>query len=162
MRKVASYTEGMGNVQEPEDRFDEILARIECDLDHLRDGLALVGVKPCCWCRKFFRYSNNGALFDCGELVCYGCVPEWWQRRRTELSVEDREVVERKLTRWLLNHHHATVIRQSAKLPESQRQELRIVVACQECRGTGKLRRERCRYCDGRGTVWVVIPKQES
>ncbi len=113
--------------------------------------------------RKAASYTEwNGALFDCGELVCYGCVPEWWQRRRTELSVRDREVVERKLTRWLLDHHHAELIEQSAKLPESQLQELQIVVACHECHGTGILRRERCLYCDGRGTVWVVIPKKES
>jgi hypothetical protein len=24
------------------------------------------------------------------------------------------------------------------------------------------LRREYCRYCDGRGTLWVVIPSEES
>ena len=162
MRKVVSYTEWTGNTEESEQLSEVILARIERDLDHLREGLALLGVKRCCWCRKFFRHSQNGALFDCGELVCYGCVPEWWQRRRTELTVQDGQLVENKLTRWLLNHHHATIIQQSAKLPEAQRQKLRLVVACQECHGTGLLRREYCRYCDGRGTLWVVIPSEES
>jgi RecJ-like exonuclease len=62
---------------------------------------------------------------------------------------------------WLRDFHHAELFKDPAKLPESSLQELHIVANCLECRGTGKLMgQERCRYCDGRGTVWVIVPRK--
>src|SRR5215469_15095060 len=144
---------------EPDRPIEETLARIESDLELLRHGLSLLEVKPCFRCRRFFR-AEPGALFDGGhELVCFGCVPEWWPERGPALSVRDRELTEHRLVRWLLSHHHANVIHQAEKLPPEQPQEFRLVAECEECDGTGTLTGTRCHYCNGRGTLWLVIPK---
>ncbi|MGA8272070.1 MAG: hypothetical protein WB919_10980, partial [Candidatus Sulfotelmatobacter sp.] len=115
------------------------------------------------WCKKFVRRSDAGALFDAGELICYGCIAEWWQQRRERLRGKDRENVEGKLVFWLCDHHHAELFKDPAKLPESSQQELNIVANCLECRGTGKsLGQEHCRYCEDRGTVWVIVSRKKS
>jgi len=59
----------------------DVLARHQLDLDRLKDALALLGVNACSHCKKFLRRSDPGALFDAGELVCYGCIHEWWPQR---------------------------------------------------------------------------------
>jgi hypothetical protein len=144
---------------EPDKPIDDALARIERDLELLRQGLSLLDVKPCSRCRRFFR-AEPGALFDSGrELICFGCIPQWWPQRSPELSVNDRELMEHRLVRWLLTRHHAHVIHQAEKLPPDQSQEFRLVTACEECGGTGTLTGSRCHYCNGRGTLWVVIPR---
>jgi hypothetical protein len=139
--------------EKSETPVEEVLARYQLDLDRVKDAFGLLGVSPCSWCKKFFRRSDPGALFDAGgELVCYGCIHEWWPQRCTQLSTKERENLEGKLVFWLRDQHHAELFKDSAKLPESSLQELHIVANCLECRGTGKLMgQERCRYCDGRG-----------
>jgi len=87
-------------------------------LDGLKGALLLLGVKQCCWCSKYFLCPDVRALFDADELVCYGCIQEWWQHRCPELSIEKRQAVEHKLLRWLVSHHDAKVIRQTEKLPQ--------------------------------------------
>jgi hypothetical protein len=135
------------------------LARMERELELLRQGLSLLDIKPCSPCRRFFR-AEPGALFDAGyELVCFGCIPNWWPQRSPQLSARDRQLMEYRLVRWLLAHHHAHVIHQAEKLPPDQPQEFRLVTDCEECEGTGTLVGSRCHYCNGRGTLWVVIPK---
>jgi hypothetical protein len=48
-----------------------------------------------------------------------------------------------------------------SKLPESSLQELHIVANRLECRGTGKqMGEERCRYCEGRAMVSVIVPRK--
>jgi hypothetical protein len=123
--------------------------------------LGLLGVKPCSRCGRFYRSADSVALFDFGELVCCACIRDWWSQRSKELSVKDREEIERKLVRWLLNNHHARVTSQCAEPVNGDKEEFRIVAACNECNGTGTLLKARCRYCDGRGTVWVVVPSME-
>jgi hypothetical protein len=143
--------------------LEEILARQQLDLDRLRDALGLLGVSACAWCKKFLRRSDPGALFDAGELVCYGCIAEWWPQHCTQLSTKDRTGLEGKLVFWLRDFHHAELFKDPAKLPEASLQELHIVANCLECRGTGKLLGdERCRYCEGRGTVWVIVSRKQS
>jgi len=137
---------------------EESLARQALEIERLKDALGLLGVNPCSWCKKFVRRTEPGALFDAGELICYGCVPEWWAQRCAQLSTKERENLEGKLVFWLGDHHHAELFKDPAKLPESSQQELHIVANCLECHGTGKsLGQERCRYCEGRGTVWVIV-----
>jgi hypothetical protein len=141
--------------------LEEVLARQQLDLDRLRDALGLLGVSDCSWCKKFLRRSDAGALFDAGELICFGCIHEWWPQRSVQLSTKERETLESKLVFWLRDFHHAELFKDPAKLPESSLQELHIVANCLECHGTGKLMgQERCRYCDGRGTVWVIVSRQ--
>jgi hypothetical protein len=136
------------------------LTRIEQDLKQLRDGLALLGVKRCENCSKFYRSSDAAALFDDGaETVCYVCIHDWWPRRSGELDLKNREAAEHKLVRWLVAHHDAQLIQQSHKLPEEQLQELKLAADCDQCEGTGKLLGGHCRYCGGQGTMWVVIRK---
>jgi hypothetical protein len=140
---------------------EEAWARQAQEIERLKDALGLLGVNPCSWCRKFVRRSDPGALFDAGELVCYGCIPEWWPQRSSQLPEKERENLEGKLVFWLRDHHHAELYKDPAKLPESSRQELHIVANCLECRGTGKsMGQEHCRYCDGRGTVWVIVSRK--
>ena len=42
------------------------LARMEEEMQQLRDGLALLGVKRCENCKRFYRSSDAAALFDDG------------------------------------------------------------------------------------------------
>jgi hypothetical protein len=136
------------------------LARVEQEMQQLRDGLALLGVKRCENCKRFYRSSDAAALFDDGvEMVCYVCIHEWWPRRGGELELKDRETIEHKLVRWLVAHHNAQLIQQSHKLPDEQSQEFRLAADCDQCEGTGTLLGGHCRYCGGEGTMWVVIPK---
>jgi len=150
---------GFGPLSDELERgLDERLASIERSLEHLKAGLGLLGVKPCSWCGKYYRRSDPGALFDVGHLVCYGCVPRWWGHRCPELSVNDRQTIERELRRWLVSHHHAEVIGQTHELPRPERLSVKLVTGCEQCQGTGKTYRgARCHQCDGRGTVWVVV-----
>jgi hypothetical protein len=141
--------------------LEEVLARQQLDLNRLKDALGLLGVSACSACEKFVRRTDPGALFDGGELVCYGCVPEWWPRRSAELSGKDHESLEGKLVFWLRDFHHAELFKDPAKLPESSLQELNIVAKCLECHGTGKsLGQDHCRFCEDRGTVWVIVSRK--
>jgi len=142
--------------------LEEVLARQQLDLERLKDALGLLGVSACSWCEKFLRRSDPGALFDAGDLVCYGCIHEWWPQRCAQLSTKERENLEGKLVFWLRDFHHAELFKDPGKLPESSLQELHIVANCLECRGTGKLMgEERCRYCEGRATVWVIVSRRQ-
>jgi hypothetical protein len=143
--------------------LEEVLARQQLDLDRLRDALALLGVSACSWCKKFLRRSDPGSLFDAGDLVCYGCIHEWWPQVCPQLSGKEHENLEGKLVFWLRDFHRAELFKDPAKLPEPSQQELQIVANCLECRGTGKLMGdERCRYCEGRGTVWVIVSRKQA
>ena len=143
---------------DPEKGLDERLASLERSLEHLKAGLGLLGVKPCSWCGAFYRRSDPGALFDCGELVCYDCVPRWWLRRCPELSAKDRQTAEGALRRWLVTHHHAEVIGKLGDLPKPERRLMELVTGCEQCEASGKTYAGgRCSHCDGRGTVWVVV-----
>ncbi len=141
---------------------EEVLGRQQLDLDRLKDALGLLGVNPCAWCKKYFRRSDPGALFDAGELICYKCIREWWPQCEGQITTKEREDLEGKLVFWLRDHHHAETFKDPAKLPESSLQELHIVANCLECHGTGKsLGQDSCRFCEGRGTVWVIVSRKE-
>ncbi len=149
--------------EESDPRVEQLLARHEIDLNRLKDALGLLGVNACFWCKKFSRRSDPGALFDAGgDLICYGCIHAWWTHRCAELSTKDRESLESKLVYWLRANHKAEIFKDPAKLPDSSLQELNLVASCLECRGTGKsLGEEHCRYCAGRGTVWVIVSRKQ-
>jgi hypothetical protein len=136
---------------------DGVVARIDRDLENLKNGLSLLGVKPCCCCGTFFRSSERNRLFDCGDLVCLDCIYEWWTSRVPELPLKQRELVERKLVNWLVNHHRAQVIRKADDLLNPTPRKFQLVVSCAHCDGRGVCRRTPCRACDGRGTVWLAI-----
>jgi hypothetical protein len=141
---------------------EEILTRQQFDLDRLKDAFGLLGINACSRCKKFYRRTEPGNLFDAGELVCYACIHEWWPQRSAQLGSKDRETLEGKLVFWLRDYHQAETFKDPAKLPDTSLQELHIVANCLECRGTGKLMgQERCRYCDGRGTVWVIVLRKK-
>jgi len=143
---------------EPEKGPDERLASLERGLEHLKAGLGLLGVKPCNWCGIFFRRSDPGTLFDCGEVICFDCIPRWWLHRSPGLSANDRQRVESGLRRWLVTHHHAEVIGRSGDLPQPERLLMKLVTGCEQCDASGKTYTGgRCPHCDGRGTVWVVV-----
>jgi hypothetical protein len=160
MEPRLSYELSPGNeTRGPSEDLFGTLSRIEHDLHDLIEGLALLGVKRCSQCKQFFRSADPGALFDYGKLVCFGCIPEWWSSQSAQLGVAGREEIEGKLSSWLRKYHRAQVIKEApAKLPDSTK--LQIVTTCRECRGSGKLLEgERCRFCNGLGTVWIVVPK---
>jgi hypothetical protein len=139
----------------------ETLSRVEHDLNDLIGGLALLGVKRCSQCKQFLRCLDPGALFDCGQLVCYSCIPDWWSSESTRLGVEERERVEGKLASWLRKHHRAEIVKVTpGNVPETTNAEFQIAAKCQECAGSGKLMEgERCRFCNGLGTVRIVVPR---
>lgn len=128
----------------------------------MKDALSLLGVNACAWCKKYVRRTDQGALFDASELICYGCIWEWWPQRSEQLNPKERENLEGKLVFWLRDYHHAETFKDPAKLPEKSEQELCIVANCLECKGTGKsLGDDSCRFCEGRGTVWVVVSRKK-
>ena len=145
----------------PDDSGFETLSHVEHELNDVIAALALLGVKRCSQCKHFFRTSEPGALFDYGKLVCYECIPRWWPPLSAELNVKDREDIESKLSSWLRRYHRAEVVKEDPeKLPSARETELQIVTQCRECRGSGRLLQgERCRFCNGLGTVWIVVPK---
>src|SRR5271166_4805197 len=146
-----------------ETNVEEVLARQALEIARLKDAFGLLGVSDCSWCKKFLRRSDPGALFDAGELVCYGCILDWWTHRCAELGAKERADLESKLVFWLRANHHAEIFKDPAKLPEPSRQQLNLVANCLECRGTGKsLGEDSCRYCAGRGTVWVIVSKAQA
>ena len=137
---------------------DDALARVERDLRDVIDALDLLGIKRCSHCWQFFQTSNPGELFDYGQLICFKCVPEWWPSYSGQINVPVREEVERKLSAWLRKYHGAEVVKEGS---EKQREttNFQIVTTCGECRGSGKLMEgQRCRFCNGLGTVWIVVP----
>ena len=147
---------------ESDSRVEEIVARQAAEIERLKDAFGLLGVSACSWCKKFLRRTDPGALFDAGELVCYGCIHEWWPKRCVQLSTKERENLEGKLVFWVRDYHHAETFKDPAKLPETSQQELCIVANCLECKGTGKsLGQDSCRFCEGRGTVWVIVPRKK-
>ena len=148
--------------EESNARPEDLLARHQFEIERMKDALALLGVVPCFHCRKFLRRTEPGAIFDAGELICYGCIPEWWPQRSGELESKERDNIEGKLVFWLREFHHAETFKDPAKLPEASLQQLQIVATCLECRGAGKLGEDRCRYCEGRGTVWVIVSRKKS
>ena len=157
---------GSGSSQmQPRERLESsllaTLERIEHDLSDLIGALALLGVKRCSQCRQFLRCADPGALFGDTELVCYGCIPNWWPDVSKRLGIADRERIEGKLATWLRKHHRAEVVKVAAgNSPDLINAEFQIAVRCIECAGTGKLMEgERCRFCNGLGTVRIVVPK---
>ena len=150
-----------GEAIPPETSLFDNLSTIEQDLKAVMGALVLLGVARCSQCKEFSRCSDPGALFDYGALICYGCIPPWWSTQSSRLSVSDRERVAGKLVVWLRKHHQAKVMRE---MPDSQATAaewaFQLVTTCVECHGSGKLLEgERCRFCTGLGTVWIVVPK---
>ena len=137
------------------------LTRVEHDLNDLIGALALLGIKRCSQCRKFFRCADPGALFECDQLICYGCIPNWWSSLSTRLGITDRERIEGKLASWLRRHHRAEVVKVApGNVPDTTNADFQLVARCVECAGSGKLMEgERCRFCNGFGTVRIVVPK---
>lgn len=137
------------------------LARIEHDLNDLIDALSLLGVKRCSQCKQFFRSVDPGALFECDQIVCYDCIPDWWSSMSMRLGVADRERIEAKLASWLRKYHGAEVVKVTAgSVPDTTNTEFQIAVKCLECSGSGRLMEgERCRFCNGLGSVRIVVPK---
>jgi len=141
--------------------LEERLTRIERELEHQKTGLAALGVKPCSRCDIFYLRSNPGALFNCGELVCFNCIQQWWLDRSPNLSPDDRTKAESALCRWLLNHHQAELILRLDDLPSPEQLRIKLVVGCETCNSEGKIfSGKKCTQCDGRGTVWVVVRAQ--
>jgi hypothetical protein len=138
----------------------EVVARMENDINDLIGALAVLGVERCSKCKQFFRKSDPGAVFDCGSLICYECVPDWWSAAAGQLGAEEHRKLEGKLGLWLRRYHQAEVIRQSRKSSDTRELKFELVTRCLECQGSGKiLDGERCRFCDGGGTVRIAVPK---
>jgi len=139
----------------------ETLARVEHDLNDLVNALALLGVKRCSQCRQFFRCADPGALFENGQIVCYKCIPDWWSLMSVRLGITERERTEGRLASWLRKYHRAEIVKETpGEVPDTSNAEFRIIAKCLECSGSGKLMEgERCRFCNGAGTVRIVVPK---
>jgi hypothetical protein len=150
-----------GETKAAECPSNETLSHVEHDLSDVIAALALLGVKRCSQCKQFVRASEPGTLFDYGELVCYDCVAKWWPRVSAQLNIVDRESIEGKLAAWLRKYHGAEIVKETpGKVLDTSNAELAIVAKCVECSGSGRLMEgERCRFCNGFGTVRVVVRK---
>jgi hypothetical protein len=143
-----------------ENSLFETLARIERDVNDLIEGLALLSVKRCFRCQHFYRCSDPGTLFDYGRLVCFACIPDWWTSLASQLGVAEREKIESKLSTWLRKYHAAEIVKEAPDKLAAESDQFQIVTSCFECRGSGRLMEgERCRFCNGLGTVWIVVPR---
>jgi hypothetical protein len=152
-----------GTTHDPvENSMFETMVRVEHDLSDVIAALSLLGVKRCSQCKQFFRSADPGALFENGQTVCYKCIPAWWSSLSTRLGIVDRERLEGKLATWLRKHHHAEVVKETPGVsPDAANTEFQMVARCVECAGTGKLMEgERCRFCNGFGTVRIVVPQK--
>jgi len=160
-QELGSELSQVGTHDPAEGSLFTALSQVEHDLHDLVDALALLGVKRCSQCRKFFRCADPGALFDYGQVVCYACIPDWWLSLSTRIGVADRERIEGKLASWLRKHHRAEVVKDTpGKVLDTTNTEFQIAAKCVECAGSGKLMEgERCRFCNGLGTVRIVVPK---
>ena len=134
------------------------LSRLEDDLASVVEALALAGIKRCEWCRRFFRSTEPGELFEYRSTVCYGCVAAWWPVRAHELAAVDREKMEAKLAGWLRRYHRARTVKNPTAISEKPPGTFRIVMSCLECRSSGGALADRCRYCDGMGSVGLIFP----
>ena len=136
---------------------------LERDLANMKEGLGLLGIRPCSFCGKFFRSSGASETFSfSGEIVCYDCLGAWWVARSPELDLATRGAFEQKLMRWLIDNYDARVIRDPSRLPSAHNAEFRLVVTCRECSGSGVLGNVRCRHCRGNKTIWVIVPRKHA
>jgi hypothetical protein len=136
------------------------IANLQREVAHLTAALGLLGAKPCASCGKFFLTANPANLFTTNsESVCYSDLTDWWKQRCQDLTVEQREAIEPALMRWLIAQHGAKVYRELKELPPEDTQEVRLIVSCHECAGSGTAAGERCRHCLGNQTVWVVTTR---
>jgi hypothetical protein len=141
-----------------EGSLEERLTRIERELERQKTGLRLLGVEACSRCETFYQRSDARSLFNCGELVCFKCIQQWWLERCPKFNPKDRLRAEGELCRWLLNHHQGELIRRLVDLPSAEQLRIKLVVACESCNGEGKTHSGRkCSQCDGRGSLWVVV-----
>jgi len=136
-------------------------------LAHMQDALALLGARPCIHCGKYFLTADPSNLFNAGpnaaaERVCYHCIQSWWHDRCPTLSVPERQSIEPKLMRWLIEYHAAKVFRDLNGLPPEATQDVHLTLGCAECAGTGILAGGRCRHCAGNRNVWVITFKNPS
>jgi hypothetical protein len=135
------------------------LAYLSRELDHIRDGLRLLGLKQCNCCRKYFLCPDGKNLLNAGQLVCYQCVTGWWEQRSPKLTIEERKTAEHQILRWLLTYHGARIIRRLSQMPAAENIVLKMVVGCEQCNGTGQSGASRCQNCDGRGSEWIVVAR---
>jgi hypothetical protein len=151
---------GNGTAEVAADSSGEALAQLQRDMANLKQGLGLLGVKPCAVCGKYHSSADPGNLFTAGcDSVCYSCLSGWGPGCCSHLDLQERESIEYRLKDWLVKYHHAKVCRESRELPPKELQDIHIVVACRECKRTGVAGGERCRHCLGNRTVWVVTMK---
>lgn len=142
---------------------DATAASLQHELANIKDALGLLGARACCTCEKFYLTANPGNLFNSGtERVCYPCISTWWRARCPTLTIPERQAIEPKLMRWLIEHHGGQVFRELNELPPADVQDVHLVVGCAECHGTGILGGERCRHCLGNRNVWVITFKKHS
>ncbi len=161
MHKLGDGLSQMETHDSAESALFETMVRIEHDLSDLIAALALLGVKRCSQCKQFFRAADPGALFENGHIVCYRCIPDWWAAMSTRLGVTDRERIEGRLASWLRKYHRAEVLKETpGGASDASSADFQMVARCAECAGSGKLMEgERCRFCNGFGTVRIVVPK---
>jgi len=138
---------------------EDAVAALERRLARVEMALEQVGLRACRQCGRYFRHSTPRALFELRGAVCVDCIPEWLAQLGGDVTVPERRTIERKLMQWLVAHHQGTIVRESRKLPESDLLKLKVVVGCERCDGSGTVSNSRCKYCDGRETLWVVLLK---
>jgi hypothetical protein len=134
---------------------------LQQELAHIKDALGILGARACVHCGRFYLTASPANLFNSGtERVCYPCISAWWRARCPTLTIPERQAIEPKLMRWLIEHHEAKVFRELNDLPPADTQDIHLTLGCAECAGTGILAGDRCRHCLGNCNVWVITFKK--
>lgn len=147
---------------EPDSRVDAVtIDYLLQELNSLRAGVSLLGLRQCNCCRHYYRCPDAKNLLNLGQLVCYKCLEEWWRNASPGLGIEERMNAERQILRWLVAYHDAKIIRDAKNMPDRDSIELKIVVGCVQCAGRGTDSGHSCQNCHGRGSEWVVVLKPQ-
>jgi hypothetical protein len=146
---------------------DTTPADLQQELAHIKEALAQLGARPCCNCGKFYLTADAANLFQAvhnagTDRVCYNCIAPWWRARCPTLTIPERQSIEPKLMRWLIEHHQAKVFRDLNNLPPEDTQDIHLTLGCAECAGSGILAGGRCHHCNGNRNVWVITFKRPS
>jgi hypothetical protein len=146
---------------------DTTPADLQQELAHIKEALAQLGARPCCNCGKFYLTADAANLFQAvhnagTDRVCYNCIAPWWRARCPTLTIPERQSIEPKLMRWLIEHHQAKIFRDLNNLPPEDTQDIHLTLGCAECAGSGILAGGRCHHCNGNRNVWVITFKRPS
>src|SRR6516162_2538704 len=137
----AQITQTNGASATGDGQRNDVVPRLEHELDLVKQALSLLGLRRRSQCEKFFRAAGAATLFDGGELVCRDGVERWWAKRPEQLTVSEREAVERRLVNWLVSYYAANVLHRPSSVAADSPGAFRLVAKLPSVRRLRNARR---------------------